>query len=456
MEKANDFFAKARPLRLFFIVALPGLISMLASSLYQVFEGAFVGKQLGGTAFAAINVAMPVVFINFALADLIGVGSAVPISVALGRKEEDKANNVFTCSIIMIFLAGLLSGSILYFTAPLFTRLMGAEGELAALAVRYVRVFALFSPITTIVFATDNYLRISGFVKGSMLLNILMAGLIAVFLTVHLLGFGMHVEGSALATCTSMVICAVLALIPFLRGKAVLKFVKPKFHFAMTKEIVFCGLPIFFNNVAGRVTAIIMNAALLRMGGETAVAAYAVLMYAAAVIEPMLYGMSDSVQPAIGYNWGAKSLDRVRDITKCVLAACGVVSLFGAAVMLCFPGFLAKIFVDSGEAELLALATHAMRLFGISFLFGWVGFAVQGFFAAIEKPLPATVLSLLRALVVPVVAIYAMAFMGLNGLWLNYAITGFVTAIVALVMVLFIQKKLKGDIQKQAPKEEKE
>lgn len=446
-QPSNQFFATARPLRLFLIVALPGLVSMLAASLYSAFEGAFVGKLLGEAAFAAVNLAMPVVFINFALADLIGVGSSVPISVSLGRRDEARASNIFTCSVILIFVTGAVMGALLYTTAPLFIRLMGADGELAALAVRYVRIFALLSPVTTMVFATDNYLRISGFVKGSMLLNILMTVLTVSFLALFLGLGGMNVEGSALSSCLSMTICAVIALIPFVLKKSVLRFVRPRFSFRMLREIAACGTPIFLNNIAGRVTAILMNAALIRMGGQTAVAAYSVLMYASGLIEPMLYGLSDSVQPAIGYNWGAKSLDRVRDITKCTFAVCGLISVLCTAVMLLFPGALASIFISAeDDPALMELSVHALRLFGFSFLVGWIGFSVQGFFGAIEKPLPATILSIMRAFICPVVLIYALAFLGLDGLWLNYAATSLITAVMAVVMLLVVQRRMKRDI----------
>ncbi len=453
MEKSNEFFETAKPLRLFFIVALPGLISMLAASLYQLCEGAFVGQQIGEAAFAAVNIAMPIVFINFAFADLVGVGSAVPISVALGRKDEERANNIFTCAIILIFLLATLSGLTLYFTAPFFAKLMGADGELAKMAVRYVRIFAIFSPVTTVVFATDNYLRISGFVKGSMLLNILMTCLTVGFLTLFLVTLDMGVEGSALASCSSMFICAIIAFIPFLRKKTVLKFVKPRFSPALVGEIFSCGMPVFLNNIAGRVTAIIMNATLLRIGGQTAIAAYAVLMYSAAIVEPMLYGVSDAVQPAIGYNWGAKSLPRVKAISKCAFFFCGLISLLFTALMVCFPSLLVGVFVDKNDVALRELATHALRLFGTAFLFSWFGFVVQGFLGAIEKPLPATVISVARAMVVPVSLIYALRFMGLDGLWLNYAGTALITSIMALVILVIMQKKI-GRSMKNPPKEE--
>ena len=171
----NTFFRDAPPVKLFFLAAIPGAVSMLASALYQLLDGVFVGQFLGQTAFSALNLAMPFVIINFALADLIGVGSAVPISIHLGRKEEDTANNLFSCACLMIVTTGAVVGAILFFAAPLLIGLMGAEGEFASMAVAYLRVYALCSPVTTIVFAMDNYLRICGKVRTSMCLNIIMS-----------------------------------------------------------------------------------------------------------------------------------------------------------------------------------------------------------------------------------------------------------------------------------------
>ena len=104
---SHTLFAKTPPLKLFFIAAIPGAVSMLASALYQTIDGVFVGRFLGPTAFAAVNLAMPFVIINFSLADLIGVGSSVPISICLGRKEDKRASNIFTCACLMIVGTGI-------------------------------------------------------------------------------------------------------------------------------------------------------------------------------------------------------------------------------------------------------------------------------------------------------------------------------------------------------------
>ncbi len=442
MQRSNQFFATANPLKLFFIVAIPGMISMLSASIYSIIEGFFIGNYLGEAAFAAINIAMPLVFINFSLADLVGVGSSVPISVSLGRRDEEQANNIFSSALILIFFAAAFMGVILYLASPALVSLMGADGELAVFAVKYVRVYALLGPFTTIVFAMDNYLRISGFVKFSMFINIFMSLLTAILIFVFLGVFGWDVSGAAFATCISMTVCAVLAFIPFLCKKTVLRLVRPKISFAMLRQIVACGSPVFLNNISGRVAAIAMNAVLLIMGGQTAVAAYAVLMYAGSIVEPLLYGMSDSTQPAVGYNWGSGNVRRVRDISKCSFAACGIVSVAATALMFILAGPIADIFVEDGNTALLEMSIVGLRLFCTSFLFRWFGFAAQGFYSAIEKPLPATVISVCSACIFPLFFIFALYPMGLKGLWLNMTATSAALAVLALVMLVIFQRKL--------------
>ena len=251
-------FTKTHPTKLFFIAAIPGSIGMLASALYQLIDGILVGQILGDTAFAALNFAMPLVIINFALADLIGVGSSVPISIRLGEKNEEEACNIFTCACLMIVGAGILFGSVLFLAAPTLLRLMGAEGELARMAAAYLRVYAICSPLTTIIFAVDNFLRICGQIRTSMVLNIFMSVLSGLLEFVFLFVFRFGIWAAAAATCSGMMITSLIAFYPFFRGKLTLKFCRPRFHTALIKRIVLCGSPNFLNNIAGRITSILM------------------------------------------------------------------------------------------------------------------------------------------------------------------------------------------------------
>lgn len=439
---SHNLFASTKPSRLFFIAAIPGAVSMLASALYQTIDGVFVGRFLGSTEFAALNLAMPFVIINFALADLIGVGSAVPISVCLGRKQEKEANNIFTCACLMIFIAGIVVGALLFAAAPLLMRIMGAEGEFAEFAVQYLRVYALCSPLTTIVFATDNFLRISGMIKSSMVLNIFMSVISAVLEFLFLGVFGFGIWGAALATCLGMIICALLALLPFFMGKATLHFCRPRFSGAMIRQIIACGSPNFLNNIAGRITSILLNYILVRLGGETAVSVYGILMYVDGFIQPLLYGMCDSLQPAVGYNWGAAKYSRVRAIEKCCFIASGIVSVLSVFVISLFPEPITRLFMGDAAEEFVVMAAGALVLFAITYVTRWLSFATQSYMLAIEKPLPASIISVSTALVFPVILIIVLWPMGLTGIWLNFAGTSILAAILSVIVLIKYKKEL--------------
>lgn len=442
-NNSKALFSKTPPLKLFFLASLPGAIGMLASALYQTVDGVFVGQLIGQTAFAALNLAMPFVIINFSLADLIGVGSAVPISVFLGKKQDQEANNIFTCSCLMIIGSGLLIGLILYAAAPLLMQLMGAQGEFAELAVQYLRVYALCSPVTTIIFAADNYLRICGYIRTSMFLNIFMSVLSAVLEFLFLGVFRWGIWGAALATCSGMFISALIAFIPFFRGKAQLRFCRPRFNGKMVRQIISCGSPNFLNNIAGRITSILMNAILVRLGGETAVSVYGILMFADGFIQPLLYGMCDSLQPAVGYNWGAQKYSRVRAIEKCCFSASSVVSVLAVFVIAFFPEQITKLFVSNAGADVLSISVWALQLFSLTYITRWLSFATQSYMLAIEKPLPASIISVSTALVFPVILIGALWPLGLTGIWLNFAGTSLLAAVLSLIILKKVRPELR-------------
>ena len=458
-NNAELMYATMKPWRLFFIVAMPGMISMFAMSIYSIIEGIFIGQILGEGAFAAVNIAMPLVMINFSLADLIGVGASVPISIALGRKDNDTANNVFSCSVIMIFIASVFMGSVMFFAAVPLARMMGADDILLDTSVRYLRTCALCSPLSTVFFAMDNYLRISGYVKLSMIINVFSNLLTVGLLSFFLLVCEMDVVGSALAASISMCACSLIAMMPFLMGKTLLRFTRPRFSRAMFKQIAACGSPVFLSNVSGRVTSILMNISLMSVGaqilgengGTTAVAVYAVLMYASDLCWPLLYGISDALAPAIGYNWGAENYDRVKKIVGCSYTGTAIVGLVSTAILFFFPGTVASMFVKAEDVRLLEISTHAIRLFCFAYLFRWIGVSTQSFFSAIEKPVYATLMSVSIAFVFPVVLLGALRSFGLDGIWFNFV---GVNALAAILAAFLLSRILREISRRQQASEE--
>ena len=442
----KELFLKTSVWRLFFIAAIPGAISMLASALYGLFDGIFVGQILGDTAFTAINLAFPFVIINFAISDLIAVGSAVPISIALGKQEEKEANNIFTCALLMIMGAGVVMGTLLYVGSPYLLAFLDASEEAQRLAVQYIRVYALFSPLITAGFALDNYLRISGKTKFGMWLSITVSIVTALLEFVFLFVFKFDIWGAALASCLSMLAFVLVAFLPFALGKFTLHLTKPKFSKKTTIQIIKCGTPIFLANISGRVTSVVMNKALISMGGDSAVAIYGIQMYLGEVLNPVIYGICDSTQPAIGYNWGAKRFDRVKKLAKCIFSTSAIVSITAFLAMFFLPDLLISLFTTSADTAFLNEATKALKIFAVSKLFFWFAFATQCYMTAVEKSFYATLISVSSAFIFPMIFIFALNSIGLTGLWLNAPLTMGACALMSVIILLIFRKEMKKKI----------
>lgn len=438
-EAQHELFVKTKTRKLFFRAAIPGAIGMLASAMYQTLDGVYVGKFLGATAFASVNLAMPFVIINFAIADLIGVGSSVPISISLGEGKKETADRIFSLSCVLIVFFGILMGLFMYILAPFFMKMMGADGEFASQAVMYLRTYAVMSPVSTMVFASDNYLRICGKIHTSMCLNIFLSVFCAVVELVFLGVFGFGIWAAAFASCLGMAITASISLLQFRKGRLALSFVRPVFSFSIVKKIFACGLPSFLNNIAGRLTSIVMNMILVRLGGQNAVSVYGVLMYADGIILPIMYGSCDSLQPAVGYNWGAGYPSRVRGIEKFCFSTSFLLCMLAFLACSFIPGFIVSSFISG---EIPPYAVGAVTIFSFTYLTRWISFSTQSFMLALEKSLYATIISISMAFIFPMILLFSLEWMGLDGIWLNFPLTSLLGAILSAVILLRVRKDI--------------
>ena len=439
----KELFGSTPITKLFFMAALPGAVGMLVSSIYSTMDGIFVGNYVGETAFAAINLAMPFVIVLFAFGDLIGVGSAVPISIALGENRDDDANNLFTCSCLMNVATGAILGLVFWFLAPILFELMGADGELAKLATVYLRVYAAFAPFTTICYALDNYLRISGRIRRSLVANILMAvsGAAIEFVLLGVFGFG--VGAAAVSYSLAMFVAVLFALWPFLRGGLQLRFVRPRFSWTDAFEVFRCGVSTFLENITGRLTSIVMNIVLLGMGGADAVAIYGMCMFAVYIAIPLIYGMLDALQPAVGYNWGARDLGRVKGLEFLCFGASAVVSLAYMVVLLALPQFFVGLFMPEADGALLLEAETALRIFAVSLSIRWFTFGAQSFLINVGDAVPATVVSVCSAFVFPLLLIWLLMPLGLTGMWLVEPVNAGCSAVLGAFLLLRLRRKIK-------------
>lgn len=436
MER-NNLFTTLPPTKLFFHCALPSMASMAFSSLYTVADGIFVGRFLGDRALAAVNLVMPLIMISFALADLIAVGSSVQIAIRMGQGEHKQASRIFSFSCGMILFLSILIGGAGFLLAKPLVSLFGADAQVASLAVSYMRVYAVFSPLIMCFFAVDNYLRICGRVRYSMWMNIAVSVsniiLDALFLGVFRWGIG----SAALASCLCLAAGSAICFWPFFRGRLPLRFIKARISPRIVRSILANGSSEFFSNIAGSVCMVLFNAVLLRLSGYLAVAAFSIVMYVDSVVKSILFGMSDALQPAISYNYGAGERRRLFAIERRVQIAAACISIFALAAMLWAGGPLIGLFAAPGNPALLELSTRAMHLFALSYLVSWCGVASSSFLTAVDRPIASLALSLCQTLLFPVLALILLPRLwGLDGVWLSSLAAGTVSALLSAALVL--------------------
>lgn len=442
MTQHEKLFESLPPTRLFFRCALPSMISMAMLSLYTVADGIFVGRYVGPNALAAVNLVMPLIMMSFALVDLVAVGSSVQISIRLGEKNERAANRIFSfCTGLIVALSCVIGLGGFFLAGPMVS-LMGAEAEVTAMGAEYMQVYAVFAPVIMVFFAVDNYLRICGRVRYSMILNVVTALLNIVLDFLFLVVFRWGVAAAAAASCLSIALGTVLGFLPFVMGRLPLRFVRGTISARQLGNILANGSSEFFSSIAGSVMMVILNSVLLRLSGSMAVAAFSIVMYVDSIVGSLLFGMADSIQPAISYNYGARRRDRMLALEKGVLLTGAAVSLAALLWMQLGGQYVIPLFIQGDDPALLEMSLRAMRLFSLSYLLGWAGTCLSSFFTALNRPGRSLILAFSKTLVFPLACLAVLpAALGLDGVWLTAPAAGVLTAALAVWFLIAVLRQ---------------
>lgn len=427
-------------LKLFFRCTVPAMVGMGFSAIYNITDGIFVGHFIGQEALAAVNLVMPVLMIITALADMVAAGSSVRISILLGCDEKEEASRVFTVCLKLILSIGILFGLAGFLLAGPLIRLIGADGLTADYARQYLRVFALFLPLCSLYFSTDNYLRVCGKVKMSMTINIVCSILNVALDAMLIVVLKKGLVGAAIASSISMSVGAIWSLIPFLRRKFPIALAKGRVALHQMLMIITNGSSEFFISMAGSLMAIILNVILLRLGGSMAVAAVSIVEYIESLTGMVIYSMTDALQPAISYCYGAGLKQRMKKIQKTVMGAAAILSLLAMLFLLLGGQYLLPLFVKDGDTALFDMALRAMRLFALSYLVNWIETTLSCYLTALEKPWHSLAMSFLGILAYPLLCLAVMVpLWQLDGVWLFPFVSGILSAATAIIIVKSIK-----------------
>lgn len=431
----QEYFATMAPKKLFIKLAVPSLISMLFSSLYMMVDGIFVGKIIGSKALAAINLVFPIIMIIFAFGDMIASGSAVKIGIKLGEKKNKEASEIFSVALLLILILNSIFMVLSLFFAKDLIFILIKDVELANLAYKFAYVFIFFLPLIAPFFAIDNYLRICGKAKPSMWINIAVS-VLNIILDAILIGYlKLGIEYAALASALSMSLGTVLSIYPFINKKVILKFTKPKLSMKDILGIIYNGSSEFLSNISGSIISIIMNGFLLHFGGAVGVAAYSIVMYIESLIVPLLFGMIDSVQPVISYNYGSKNNERIMAFFKITCTVTLTISLITMAIIFILPDFLVNLFSSKSDTAVISMAKSALLLYAPSYLFTWFIMTVSGFLTGLEKATASIILMFVESIVLPLLMTLILTqFIGVYGIFVVPTITSAISLIISLIL----------------------
>ncbi|MEG1996103.1 MAG: MATE family efflux transporter [Oscillospiraceae bacterium] len=424
------------PVRSVFIkLAMPGILSMVFSSIYMISDGIFVGRFIGEHALAAVNLVMPIAMIIFALSNMIAVGSSVKVAIALGEGEIQKAKHLFSASVLIIIGIGAIFSVLgIIFAKPLIYFLI-KDTLLAEMAYKYLQVFMLSFPLIMPLFALDNFLRTCGKAKYSMWVNIVVSLLNIVLDWFFIAHLRLGIEFSAISSVASMFIGAIFSYAPFFTKNITLHFTKPKMSFAEFRKIVYNGASEFFSSIAGSFISTVINIFLLALGGAIAVASYSIVMYIDTVLIGVLYGVLDAVSPAVSYNLGAKQTKRAFSFFKVCCISTAALSFLCLAVVMLFPGFLTSLFVKGDDPLMTTMTVNALLLFAPSYVFTWFNMVTSAFLTAMDKPKESMLIMVFRAIIFPLLCLFILtSVIGVYGVFFTPTISSGLTFIVAFTI----------------------
>ena len=433
----SNMFIELPARKLFIKCVVPAVITAVFGALYSVIDGIFVGRFLGESALAAVNLIMPIIMIVEAISNMIATGASVNISILLGKQKREEASRVFSFSVKFILLFSCVISVLGFFLARQFVTLIapGATAEAIRMGAEYLKVFALFGPLIPVYFAMDNYLRVCGKQKLSMLINIstqvINVGLTFEFIVLLHQG----VKAAAAASSISIVFGSVVTLILFMGKRMDVHYMRGNIPAVQFFRIIANGSSVLFTNIATSIMSVIMNLFLLRFGGTTAVAAFSIVMYVDSVIGMITFGISDALQPAISYCYGAKATDRVREIFRIILFVTIILSLGVFCLMFLVGPDLAKIFIKPGDTALLAMSVTAVQIFAFSYLVGWIDTCFSSLFTALDMPGRSLMVSIFGTLVFPVAFLFILtAVWDLKGVWLMAPVSALASGILTLIL----------------------
>lgn len=419
LDRTKEF--ESKPIAsLLWQYALPAVITQIIASIYNICDRMFLGQCVGALAIAGLAVTMPIMNIVHAFGSLVGAGAGARMSIVLGKKDINWAENILGNTMLLTFFFGALFVPAWYIFSDDILGMFGASAETIAYAKEYMDIVMPGMFFTTLSFNLSGLIRATGYSRKSMWIMVFGAVLNIALDALFIFFLDWGIAGAAWATTISMGCSAMLGIWHFVSKRAYIRFRshawKPRFY--IFRNILAIGISPFSMNVAGSGVVALLNNQLLKYGGDNAVAANGIANSFGPLVIMLVIGICQGMQPIAGYNYGAGKFERLREVFTLAMKCNITVGIIGSILVLTVPQYLAMAFTN--DAELIQLCVPALRL--ILVMSPLIGFTITNsqFFQSIDKPWIAIVTSLSRQVLflTPMIYIIPVLFegIGINGL----------------------------------------
>ncbi len=421
---------------------LPSVAMMLFTSIYGMVDGFFVSNFVGKTPFTAVNLIFPFLFILGAFGAMLGTGGSALIAKTLGEGDRDRANELFSLFVYLSFGVGVVLAVIAFIFIRPIASLLGAEGELLENCVIYGRIILVALPSLMLQFGFQSFFVTAERPGLGFLVTVASGVTNIVFDALLVAVFPFGIVGAAIATVMSQVVGGIVPLFYFFsKNKSLLKLGKTRFDGGALIQACLNGSSEFLTNIALSVVSMLYNLQLLHYAGNDGVAAYGVLMYVGFIFISMFIGYSIGTAPIIGYNYGAKRQDELKNILGKSFWVIGItsVTMVVSSLLLAYP--FSYLYVGYDKA-LLDMTLRAFIIYSFSFLFAGISIYLSSFFTALNNGPVSAAISFIRTLLLQILAVLLLPLvLGIDGIWLATVVSDGLAAIISLLFLLFNRKK---------------
>ncbi len=434
--------------------ALPSIIAMVSSSLYNMIDSIFIGHGVGPLAISGLALTMPLMNLAAAFGAMVGVGSAALTSIRLGQGNKLAAEHILGNVLLLNVTMGLMFTFLgLYFLDDLLY-LFGASESTVGYARDFMRVILAGNIVTHIYFGLNHQLRVSGYPRKSMMIMLISVGVNVVLAWLFIFVFGWGIKGSALATVLAQTVSLCIQIAHFSDPSHFIHFKSGIFRFRwdIVRNIIGIGMAPFFIQSCACVVVILINNAMRDHGGDLSIGAYGIVNRVAFIFVMVVMGLNQGMQPIVGYNYGAGKYDRVIKVLWMTVGWATLIMSAGFAVSELFPYAVVRLFVsEDGGGDAIALidmAAHGLKI--IMMMFPVVGFqiVVGNFFQFIGKAKRAILMSVTRQMlfIVPLLLVLPERW-GTDGVWYSMPIADGVSVLLAAVLLVLQLRKFRREMK---------